>query len=202
MDKILTIIKDIDIKDIKDGVTILAMIGGTIIAYLGLRTWNTQLKGTTKYKIAKEILTKTFKLRDEFARARAPLMTAAEISNVASDKEEIFEGLSFKAHHKRLKDLNDVKQELEIVKLEADAIFGEGETKEVTELIEKVYEMNRNFNMFYEIKNSNNPSKEEIKMMQEARWILYGMGSGRDNFGKELNKIVNNIKEKFKRYLR
>ena len=194
MDKVIATIKDI--------ITILAMVGGTIIAYWGLRTWNAQLKGTTKYKVAKEILTKTFKLRDEFARARAPLMTAAEMSSVASNKEENFEELSFKAHRKRLKDLNDVKQELEIVKLEADALFGEEETKDVEELIGKVYEMNRNFNMFYEVKNRNNPSEEEIKMMQEAQWILYGAGSEKDNFGEKLNKIVDSIKEKFRRYLK
>jgi len=194
MDKIIATIKDI--------ITILAMVGGTIIAYLGLRTWNTQLKGTTKYKIAKEILTKTFKLRDEFARARSLLMTAAEMSHVASDKKENVENLSFKAHRKRLKDLNDVKQELEIIKLEADAIFGEEKTEDVAELIGKVYEMNKNFNIFYEMKAINNPSEDEIKMMEKARWVLYGTGSEKDNFGKVVNELVNKIKERFRQYLK
>jgi hypothetical protein len=187
---------------IKDIITILAMIGGTVIAYFGLRTWNAQLKGTTKYKIAKEILTKTFKLRDEFDRARSPLMTAAEMSHVASNKEETFENLSFRAHRKRLENLNNVKQELEIVKLEADAVFGEEETKDVAELIGKVYEMNRNFNTFYEMKNIDNPSEEEIKIMQEARWILYGTGSEKDDFGKVVNELVNKIKGRFSQYLK
>jgi hypothetical protein len=187
---------------IKDIITILAMIGGTVIAYFGLRTWNAQLKGTTKYKIAKEILTKTFKLRDEFDRARSPLMTAAEMSHVASNKEETFENLSFRAYRKRLENLNNVKQELEIVKLEADAVFGEEETKDVAELIGKVYEMNRNFNTFYEMKNIDNPSEEEIKIMQEARWILYGTGSEKDDFGKVVNELVNKIKGRFSQYLK
>ena len=52
------------------------------------------------------------------------------------------------------------------------------------------------------MKAVNNPSEEETKIMQKARWILYGTGSEKDDFGKELNEIVNNIRKKFKRYLK
>jgi hypothetical protein len=193
MNEIITIIKDIT--------TILAMITGTVIAYLGLRTWNAQLKGTTKYKIAKEILTKTFNLRDEFYRTRSILITNAEKSHVVSNKEETFEDLSFKAYHKRLENLNNAKRELEIIKLEADAVFGEEETKGVGKLIAKVDEMNKNFNIFYEMTN-NNLSEEERNMRGEARWILFGTGYETDNFGMSINELVDSIKKRFRRYLK
>lgn len=80
--KILLIIKEI--------IIVFSFFAGVVIAYFGLRTWNKQLKGTTKYKIAKDILVKTFKLRDEFSRARTPFMSGAEISNARDRKEDSY----------------------------------------------------------------------------------------------------------------
>jgi len=178
-----------------------AALAGIVIAYFGLRTWNAQLKGTTRYKIAKDILAKTFKLRDQFSRARAPFMSSAEISNACDGKEDSNEDLSFKAHVKRLNKLNDVKRELEIIKLEADAVFGRKETEEIQSLIDKVYEVNRSFNETQEMKNKT-LNEEEWKIMKEVRSVLYGTGSAKDKFGQEIDTLVNEIEEKFKEYLR
>lgn len=180
---------------IKKIIVMLVAVIGVVIAYLGLRTWNAQLKGTTKYKIAKDILIKTFKLRDEFDRARSPLMTAAELLHASSGGEESIEILSFKADVERLNKLNDVKQELEVVKLEADAVFGKDETKNVEELIRKVYEMNHNFKLMQEMKSRNDLS-------QKARGILFGAGSKQDTFGKNIVELVNKIEERFRKYLK
>lgn len=187
---------------VKEIIVMVVAVAGVVIAGLGLKTWNAQLKGTTRYKIAKDVLTKTFKLRDEFDRARAPLMTAAEMSHVGSGKEETNDELSFKAHVKRLNKLNDVKQELEIVKLEADAVFNEEETVALQELIDKVHEMNRSFNFMHEMKEIDNLSKEEGEMLKESRWILYGTKSERDSFGKSVTDLVNDVEEKFRKYLK
>ena len=141
MAEIITIFKEI--------IVIIAMIFGMFIAWRGLRTWNDQLKGTTKYKIAKDVLTKTFKLRDEFERTRAPLMTKAdvlaeEMSRISGEKREsneegktnknlffdfeIYDKQSSKLNDSSYNDIkqgcNDIKQELEKLKIAADTAFG------------------------------------------------------------------------------
>jgi len=196
---------------IKEIIFMSVAIATVVIAYFGLRTWNAQLKGTTKYKIAKDVLTKTFKLRDEFSVTRNPLITAAEMSHVNNNESELesrnilssIDKLSFKAHLKRLQNLNDVKQELEITKLEADAVFGKKETEEIKKLIEKVYQMNKEFNFMYEMKHTEDWGKEEKELLNTARRILYSFAAaGEDNFGKKIMDLVNGIEEKFRKYLK
>jgi len=186
---------------IKEIIVVLSLLAGVVIAYFGLRTWNKQLKGTTKYKIAKNILIKTFKLRDEFSRARAPFMSSAEMSNARDSEEDSNEDLSFRANIKRLNKLDDVKRELEVIRLEADAVFGREETEEIQSLIDKVYEVNRSFNETQEIKNKI-LNEEERKIMKEVRSVLYGTGSAKDKFGQKIDTLVNEIEEKFKEYLK
>jgi len=203
MAETITIVKEIIIA--------LAAAAAVVVAYLGLRTWNAQLKGTTKYKIAKDVLNKTFQLRDEFGVARNPLTTAAEMSHVMSDGSELesrdilssIDKLSFKAHLKRLQKLNNVRRELEITKLEADAVFGKEETEEIKKLIEKVYQMNKEFNFMYEMKHTEDWGKEERELINTSRRILYSFAAaGEDRFGEEIIDLVNKIEEKFRKYLK
>lgn len=96
-----------------------------------------------------------------------------------------------------------MKRELEIAKLEADAVFGRGKTTKIQSLINKVHEVNRNFNEIQEIKmQKTSISNEERKIMKEAMLVLYGTGSEKDKFGREIDTLVNEVEEKFKEYLK
>ncbi|MDD4695795.1 MAG: hypothetical protein PHW42_05135 [Patescibacteria group bacterium] len=190
------------IINLKDSITLILSIIGLCIAYSGLKTWKNQLRGTTKYKIAKDILINTFKLRDEIDYARSPLMTSAEMQNASTKKLESVDDLNFRAHRKRLMKLNDAKSKLEVVKLEADAVFGKKETTDIKELIVKVYDINSSFNSFYEIKGIEDITEAEQKIIQEDRYILYGTGSEKDKFNNETKKLIDNIELKFRQYLK
>lgn len=50
-----------------------AVCFGVIIAGLGLKTWHTQLMGTNKYSVAKEVLRAAYKFRDAFSHFRSPV---------------------------------------------------------------------------------------------------------------------------------
>ncbi len=190
------------IINFKDIITFILSAVGLMIAYSGLQTWKDQLRGTTRYQLAKDILIKTYKLRDEFIYTRDPLITSAEMSNIENLKNlDPKEDLSFWAYRKRLMKLNDIKSELEISKLEADAIFGKHLTIEIKELINKVGEMNIEFNSFWEIKNYKNPSDEELAIQKKSKQILYGMQSD-DEFGNKIKILINGVESKFRQYLK
>jgi len=187
-----------------------AALGGMVVAYFGLCTWNAQLKGTTKYKIAKDVLTKTFKLRGQINNARCPLITSAEMSHFQSEDSKLkIRGnpflaeddlITFNAIRERLQKVAEVKQELEINKLEADAVFGEEETKEIKTLIEKVHEMIRIFNFMWEMKVKGIEIDRETHMKY---WhVLFGVLDEKDSFGREVEDLVNKIKERFRKYLK
>lgn len=172
------------LSTIKGIVTITATVIGVIIAYLGLRTWKEQLKGTTKYKVAKDVLFKTFRLRDALRHTRVPLMA------------------TFETYNKRLDRLNLIKQKLEITKLEAEVVFGEEETEEIKKLIKKVNTLNGGFILLQEMEKIDNPSQKEIEIMKDLRKDLYGRFDEKDMFHQEINNLTIKIKERFKKHLK
>ncbi len=174
----------------KEIVTITATVIGVIIACLGLRTWKEQLKGTTKYKVAKDVLFKTFRLRDTLKHTRTPYMAR-------TTKKSVFE-----TYNKRLDRLNRIKQKLEISKLEAEVVFGEEETKEIKDLIKKVNALHGSFILLQGIEQNDDPSKNEIEITKELRKDLYGRFDEKDMFHQEITNLTSKIKERFKKHLK
>jgi hypothetical protein len=61
------------ISSIADVATGLASIVAVIIATIGLRTWQHEMRGRVNYDLARRILKATYKIRDTFERARQPI---------------------------------------------------------------------------------------------------------------------------------
>lgn len=70
---------------VKDIVTALAAVTGAGVAVMGLSTWKAQLRGRAEYELARRILRTTYRVRDEIASVRRPLMTPGEISQALKE---------------------------------------------------------------------------------------------------------------------
>lgn len=189
-------------KDIKEIIIILISICGIVIAYQGLLTWKEQLKGTTRYKIAKDVLAKTFKIRDEFKNTRCVFTSSVEMSYVINKNKELnIEKASLSAYRKRLIRLSIIRRELEVVIIEADVVFGKEQVLDIKELVKKVNEMVGAFNSVYAYALSEKWKVDEDQIMRDRK-ILYGRFIDDDVFGKEIMDLVEKIDNRFRKFLK
>lgn len=104
----------------KDIVSIIGTIGALIIGGFGLSTWRRQLHGTSKYEVAKKILSTTYRLQDAIQGVRSPMLHLK--------KEEVEAGRELEEEQRiyteRLQRLHEKRAELRTLALEAKAIWG------------------------------------------------------------------------------
>ena len=110
-----------DISLTKDVVAVIGTLGALAIGILGLSTWRRQLHGTSKFEVAKNILTTTYKIEDAIQAVRSPMLHLR--------KEEVEAGRALEEEQRiysdRLQRLNGKRAELRTLALEARAIWGE-----------------------------------------------------------------------------
>jgi hypothetical protein len=67
------------LRDLFDGVLVACAIAGVVIGALGLRTWQAQVRGETRHKVARRLLKTVYRLREAIRAARAPTIGQAEV---------------------------------------------------------------------------------------------------------------------------
>lgn len=125
-----------DISLTKDVVAIIGTVGALAIGILGLSTWRRQLHGTSRFEVAKNILTTTYKVEDAIQAVRSPMLHLR--------KEEVEAGRALEEEQRiyaeRLQRLNEKRAELRTLALEARAIWGEQDHFEaIQKLIRKLH---------------------------------------------------------------
>ena len=130
---------------------------------------------------AKDVIEKTLRLRDCISNAR--------------NRE-----LNSNAHIKRLDEVDVAKRDLEVTKIEAQAVFGETQVIEIENLIKKVRELYLAFTMLNEKEKGEEGVPRELRI--KARWIVYGNGEEGDKFGQEIVSISERIEEQYRKFLK
>jgi transcriptional regulator of NAD metabolism len=190
--EIITLIREIIIS--------IAAIVGACTAYLGLKEWKHQLKGTTRYEVAKNVIRSSFELRDEIKRTRGRLVSSAEMSHVLEDGDDLVpDKLSHRAYIKRLEKLDEIKRRLEMSKIEVEAVFGKDNVHEIATLISRVHEMYQAFNFVWEMSDASKIDQTTRDLVNEDRKKLYGNED--DEFGSGVVSLVNQIEKRFRVYL-
>jgi hypothetical protein len=186
----------------KDLCLALAAVGGVVIALLGLRTWWRELKGKTEYDLARRILIATYKIRDAIQTVRNPFMSTSEYAGTESGKNEKdaqYQGIA-EAYQKRWNFVNEGLIELDVVTLEAEAIWG-------SELIEDMKPLKEcSKELFVKIKRYLLTRQSEVyrEQMSQEKWekidkTIYSGGSPDDDeFYRRLLDAVKKIEERVK----
>ena len=63
---------------IKDIVLVIAAATTARVAVLGLKNWSRELKGKTEFKVSRNLIRATYKLRDEIQNCRSPFISDYE----------------------------------------------------------------------------------------------------------------------------
>lgn len=107
----------------------LTAITAAALAFVGLRTWRLQLKGTAEYTLAKEVLKAAYRVREAFKHVRNPAIFAYEYPEAMRDetnhlKDEFRAEGTAHVYEERFKLLNDAFRALEDRSLDAQVEWG------------------------------------------------------------------------------
>ena len=190
---------------IKEILVSIAAIVASVVAIKGLRLWRNQLKGTTEYQISKRLLERVFALRDKIRVARFPFVSSAELSQRErkedeNPRERTINDQAF-AYSERLKIVDKTKSDLQIVKFEAIALWGEENIKVIDVFLERVFKLYAAYRGYFDLKRIDREGKE-TELLKEYESVMYGVGSKSDKFCKEVDDAVLDIEKKFRGYLK
>jgi len=78
-------------SQIKDAISSIGVLGTLTLGTIGLTTWWRQLRGTSKYDIARRLLLHTYKVQDAIAALRSPMtfLTKKDVEELGELKAEM-----------------------------------------------------------------------------------------------------------------
>ncbi|WP_313456337.1 hypothetical protein [Pseudomonas sp.] len=120
-------------KDVFSIIGTIASAAGVGLAFyvglVGLSTWQRQLSGTASHELAKRALIELYKFRESLDRVRNPLMLASEFSPTVVSTGPQSEAVSrylgrCSAYDERFRLVTEARRNLDVVLLEAEALWG------------------------------------------------------------------------------
>lgn len=116
VDQIVSIVKDA-IVSFSAVITAVSALGTVLVAFVGLSTWKKELKGKSRFELAKETLKAVYKVRDGFNYVRSRLFSYEWPQEALDSLGGIKEGYKYQAYshayNNRLKILESAIKDLE-----------------------------------------------------------------------------------------
>lgn len=178
-------------------ITAIAAVFASTFAYIGLRTWRLQLKGSSEYTLAKDLLKTIYRVREGFKHVRNPA-----IFNYEYPKEMIDETGHLKrgseadgtrhVYSERLKVLSEALISLEDRNLNAQVEWGADYARMIVAIRKCRNELLDAIRNLVEAKMPGGERRTKPEMSQE-RSILYYLGEDHpdlDKFTPEINAAV------------
>ena len=171
-----------------------AVLGGAVIALMGLNTWRRQLRGQTDYELAQRLMRAVYRVRKEIQLARDPCIMPAETDTAVKEVGlgEFEKGDQVKqseaVYSMRFHRVATQWVELEAEILEAEVIWGSEWVGVIDDLEVCVKELRSAFRRFALQKERPGYSSERINEIDE---IVYSYKEkARDKFAQKVDAAV------------
>ena len=174
----------------------LAIVGGAIMAVIGVNAWKKQLKGSTEYELAKRYLKSVYKIRDAIKFVRNPFISIDEMA--VALKENGVENPDYSNNQQtnrvvysvRWKKVMEARTDLDVELLEAEVLWGKEAVNVVSDLNAQINKLYISLKMFL-----------EERSIKPNRDIIYDMGD-QDTFNPEVKKAIEKIESFIKPHLK
>lgn len=196
------------ISCIKDIIISLAALSAAIVAIYGITSWRRELKGKANFETARGLIRATYKLRDEIASCRSPLINAYEfpesydgLKNSTSEKEAQAYAHVYK---NRWEPVWEAIQEFDSNTLEAEALWGNEIKEKTDELRQCVKEINIAIDAIISNKASGNRDFEaDREFGKSMRNMVHASSSDEKNeISKRIKKSIISIEEIIRPHLK
>ena len=203
------------IENLKNVVETLFYILTIVLAYAGLNTWKTQLRGTSEYELAKAVISGVYRVRDSIFAAQAPFMSAGEWSErVEKPAETATQRDALNAHFaykKRLQRVWDERSALYPSIIEAEALHGDEASQLFKKLFESIAKLSTAVETHFKLMYHDNLNYDDLKTRSREN-ILYGMNKKTNptgeseeiddaNFREELDRAIGEIRDYFSKFI-
>jgi hypothetical protein len=187
---------------VKDIVAIVSMIAGIYVAISGLSTWKKQLKGSSEYAVAKQVLKIVYTLRNSISELRNPFISAEEIYSAISetgidvDKTKPTPGAEgeIAAFWVRWKKVYNNYIDLDENAIEAEVLWGNDAKNAFDKMKRKVFELNNDLDFYLYHLRLKDPSSEELEMRQKlAQKIMSFKDNLNDKYWVEFQTTIQEI---------
>jgi len=184
-------------------------VATVIIAAMGLSAWRKQLKGTSEYAKAKEVLKAVYKVGRGFAQVRAPAVYQYEYPEDMADfgghlkKEHDYEGTAY-VYENRWKPLGEAFRELEDLNLDAQVEWGRDFADAIVPLRKCVIELQIAIQTMLERKKDPEDWRATTAEEKAAnRGILYDLGkdSKYDTFTPQIDAAIQVLEDKLRPHI-
>jgi hypothetical protein len=109
----------------KDTILAGAGVATVTVAFLGLSTWNRQLRGQADFEAARALAKATYKLREEIAVSRSRLIRLYEFGDPVTRRGGDTGEEYARVYVERWKPVSEALQNFDAAMLEAEALWGE-----------------------------------------------------------------------------
>ncbi|HCG6765717.1 hypothetical protein [Vibrio parahaemolyticus] len=190
------------ITAIKDVIMSVAAVVTAVMAVLGLKSWQRELKGKTEFEVARSLLRDTYKVRDQLSYARNPMTLSNEFPQGYNPLQNQYDPKTEADAHgyaftNRWKPVVEAVLEYELTLLEAEAIWGSEIKSLCFELRKCCQRLNRSMNtVVSDIASEHDKYKGYEHIPNKARDDVW---SSNDD---ELTANINAAVEAIEQYLR
>jgi hypothetical protein len=192
----------------KDIAVALAAITGGFVGIRGLATWQGQLSGNREYRLAKDILTCAYDIRDTIDTIRNPLVSyqygaeapKEKLETIASQQRE-WHALA-QAYERRWRPLQTIVARLETNLIEAEVVWGNQTLAKACVLSSLISDLHCSIHSYLEARKPLDEKDETVAELFDGkqRLVLYG-GRKQDEFKDQVNQAVRAIEEQLKPHL-
>jgi hypothetical protein len=191
----------------KDIAVALAAITGGFVGIRGLATWQRQLSGNTQYRLAKDILTCVYDIRDTIDTIRNPLVSYAHEPGLPKEKLETlatrqreWHALA-QAYERRWRPLQAIVARLETNLIEAEVVWGNRTVDKACILSSLISDLHCAIHSYLEARKPVERDETVAELFDEKqRLILYG-GRKQDEFKDQVNQAVRAVEEQLKPHI-
>lgn len=191
----------------KDIAVALAALSGGFVGIRGLSTWQRQLSGNREYRLAKDILTCVYDIRDAIDSIRNPLvgypygpdLPKEKVETLASRQRE-WHALA-QAYERRWRPLQAIVARLETNLIEAEVVWGHRTVDKACILSSLISDLHWAIHLSLEAAKPLERDETAAELFDgKQRLVLYG-GRKQDQFKDQVNQAVRDIEEQLKPHI-
>ena len=185
----------------------LTAIAAACLAFVGLRTWRLQLKGTAEYTLAKEVLKAAYRVREAFKHVRNPAIFSYEYPESMREpsghvKDEVRAEGTAHVYEERFKVLNEAFRTLEDRALDAQVEWGSDYATIIVPLRKCRGELLITLQRHVEkMKPGYHERHSTVDEKQQARSVMYYLGEDQhelDSFTTDINAAIRQFEQRLR----
>ena len=192
---------------VSDIVVALSAIAVAVIGLPGLQQWKRELRGKSKFELARRIALYAFEFRDRFHSARNPYTFPGESADRArahDETREVAEVLDeWHARGKRMEALRNTARLLHEASWEGSVLL-EPDVKDLIEPLESsLRDLLVSFQTYFQMQHMN--ASRPHNLAQDADWLEVHhrrvSGMPEDPFAKDVDTAVENLVQRVRQYI-